>query len=89
MSEENSGGSGGLRNAIIGLISILITAITGIVAKNFMSDDTTPPPAATAPAPVVINLENNVKAGGSGGGSATPAPAPKKKDDWTKAEPKW
>ena len=89
MSEENSGGSGGLRNAIIGLISILITAITGIVAKNFMSDDTTPPPAATAPAPVVINLENNVKAGGSGGGSTTPAPAPKKKDDWTKAEPKW
>jgi len=30
--------------------------------------------------------------GGSGGGSSAPAPAAKpapKKDDWTKAEPKW
>lgn len=89
MSEENSGGSGGLRNAIIGLITIIVTAITGIVAKNFMGgDDATPPPAA-ATAPVVINLENNVKAGGgSGGGAQAAKPAPKK-DDWTKAEPKW
>lgn len=88
MSEEQGGGSG-LRNAIIGLITIIVTALTGIVAKNFIGeDDATPPPAATAP--VVINLENNntVKTGGGSGGAAQ-APAPKKKDDWTKAEPKW
>jgi hypothetical protein len=90
MSEESSGG--GLKNALIGLITIIVTAIAGVIGKNMMGGDE----AATAPvpavAPVIINLENNntVGGGGSGGGAAAPAakPAPKK-DDWTKAEPKW
>ncbi len=88
MSEESSGG--GLKNAIIGLVTIIITAIAGVVGKQLMGGDEAAVPAP-AVAPVVINLENNntVK-GGSGGGAAAPAakPAPKK-DDWTKAEPKW
>jgi len=86
MSEESSGG--GLKNAIIGLITIIVTAIAGVLGKNMMGGDEAAAPAP-AVAPVVINLENNntVKGGGSGGASA-PAPKPKK-DDWTKAEPKW
>ena len=89
MSEESSGG--GLKNAIIGLVTIIVTAIAGVIGKQLMGGDE----AATAPAPAVapvinLNVENNnsVK-GGSGGGAAAPAPAPKKKDDWTKEEPKW
>ena len=89
MSEESSGG--GLKNAIIGLVTIIVTAIAGVIGKQIMGGDE----AATAPAPAVapvinLNVENNnsVK-GGSGGGAAAPAPAPKKKDDWTKEEPKW
>jgi hypothetical protein len=85
MSEESSGG--GLKNAIIGLVTIIVTALAGVIGKQMMGgDDEAPAPAV---APVIINLENNntVKGGGSGGVSA-PAPKPKK-DDWTKAEPKW
>jgi hypothetical protein len=88
MSEESSGG--GLKNAIIGLVTIIVTAIAGVIGKQLMGgDEATPPPAATAPV-INLNLENNntVKSG-SGGGAAAPAPAPKKKDDWTKEEPKW
>ena len=89
MSEESSGG--GLKNAIIGLVTIIVTAIAGVIGKQLMGGDEAAPAPAPAVAPVVINLENNntVK-GGSGGGTAAPAakPAPKK-DDWTKAEPKW
>jgi hypothetical protein len=93
MSDESSGS--GLKNAIIGLVTIVVTAIAGVVGKKVMGDDEAPAAAAVAaPAPVInLNVENNnsVK-GGSGGGSAAPAPAAKpapKKDDWTKAEPKW
>jgi hypothetical protein len=93
MSEESSGS--GLKNAIIGLVTIIVTAVAGVVGKNLMGGDEAPPAAAVAtPAPIInLNVENNntVK-GGSGGGSSAPAPAAKpapKKDDWTKAEPKW
>lgn len=95
MSEESSGS--GLKNAILGLVTIVVTAIAGVIGKNIMGGDEAAAPApASAAAPVInLNLENNntVK-GGSGGGSAAPAaaPAPKpapKKDDWTKEEPKW
>lgn len=93
MSEETSGG--GLKNAIIGLVTIIVTAIAGVIGKKVMGDDeVATPPAVAAPAPVInLNVENNnsVK-GGSGGSAAAPAPASKpapKKDDWTKAEPKW
>jgi hypothetical protein len=92
MSEESSGG--GLKNAIIGLVTIIVTAIAGVIGKNVMGGDEAAPAPAAAAAPVInLNLENNntVK-GGSGGGSSAPAPAAKpapKKDDWTKAEPKW
>ena len=94
MSEESSGS--GLKNAIIGLVTIIVTAVAGVVGKNLMGGDEAPPAAVAAPAPVInLNLQNNntVK-GGSGGGGAAPAAAPAskpapKKDDWTKAEPKW
>ena len=88
MSEESSGG--GLKNAIIGLVTIIVTAIAGVIGKNIMGGDE----AATAPAPAVapvinLNVENNNSVKGGSGGAAAPAPAPKKKDDWTKEEPKW
>jgi hypothetical protein len=87
MSEESSGG--GLKNAIIGLVTIIVTALAGVIGKQMMGGDDEATAPAPAVAPVIINLENNntVKGGGSGGVSA-PAPKPKK-DDWTKAEPKW
>ena len=90
MSEESSGS--GLKNAIIGLVTIIITAGAGVAGKMLMGGDEAPVAAVAAPAPIInLNVENNntVKGGGSGG---TPAPAAKpapKKDDWTKAEPKW
>ena len=88
MSEESSGG--GLKNAIIGLVTIIVTAIAGVIGKQLMGGDE----AATAPAPAVapvinLNVENNNSVKGGSGGAAAPAAAPKKKDDWTKAEPKW
>jgi len=90
MSEESSGS--GLKNAIIGLVTIIVTAVAGVVGKNLMGGDEAPPAAAVAaPAPIInLNVENNntVK-GGSGGGSAPAAKPAPKKDDWTKAEPKW
>jgi len=93
MSEESSGG--GLKNAIIGLVTIVVTAIAGVIGKNVMGGDEAAAPAPAAAAAPVINLNlenNNTVKGGSGGGSSAPAPAAKpapKKDDWTKAEPKW
>ena len=91
MSEESSGS--GLKNAIIGLVTIIVTAVAGVVGKNLMGGDEAPPAAVAAPAPIInLNVENNntVKGGGGSGGASVPAakPAPKK-DDWTKAEPKW
>jgi hypothetical protein len=92
MSEESSGS--GLKNAIIGLVTIIVTAVAGVVGKNLMGGDEAPAAAAVAaPAPIInLNVENNnsVKGGGGSDGTSTPAakPAPKK-DDWTKAEPKW
>lgn len=87
MSEENAGG-GNIKNAIIGLITIIVTAVTGIVAKNFMGgeDEASTPPAAVAPV-INLNIENNNSVKGGSGGAA-PAPAPKK-DDWKNVEPKW
>ena len=88
MSEESSGG--GLKNAIIGLVTIIVTAIAGVIGKQLMcGEETAPPPAATAPV-INLNVENNNSVKGGSGGGAAPAakPAPKK-DDWTKAEPKW
>ena len=90
MSEESSGS--GLKNALIGLVTIIVTAVAGVVGKNLMGGDEAPA-AVAAPAPIInLNVENNnsVKGGGGSDGTSTPAakPAPKK-DDWTKAEPKW
>ena len=92
MSEESSGS--GLKNAIIGLVTIIVTAVAGVVGKNLMGGDEAPAvAAAAAPAPVInLNLQNNNTVKGGGGSGGTPAPAAKpapKKDDWTKAEPKW
>jgi hypothetical protein len=89
MSEESSGS--GLKNAIIGLVTIIVTAGAGVVGKMVMGGDEAPAAAVAAPAPIInLNVENNnsVK-GGSGGGSAPAAKPAPKKDDWTKAEPKW
>jgi hypothetical protein len=92
MSDESSGS--GLKNAIIGLVTIIVTAVAGVVGKNLMGGDEAPAAAAAAaPAPVInLNLQNNNTVKGGGGSGGTPAPAAKpapKKDDWTKAEPKW
>jgi len=89
MSDEAQGG-GGLKNAIIGLVTIIVTALAGVIGKKMMGGDEAAAPAPAAAPVINLNVENNnsVK-GGSGGGAAAPAPAPKKKDDWTKAEPKW
>lgn len=89
MSEESSGS--GLKNAIIGLVTIIVTAVAGVVGKNLMGSDEAPPAAVAAPAPIInLNVENNNSMkGGSGGGSAPAAKPAPKKDDWTKAEPKW
>ena len=91
MSEESSGSS--LKNAIIGLVTIIVTAGAGVVGKMLMGGDEAPVAAVAAPAPIInLNVENNntVKGGSGSGGASVPAakPAPKK-DDWTKAEPKW
>ena len=90
MSEESSGS--GLKNAIIGLVTIIVTAGAGVVGKMLMGGDEAPVAAVAAPAPIInLNVENNntVKGGGSGGASAPAAKPAPKKDDWTKAEPKW
>ena len=90
MSEESSGS--GLKNAIIGLVTIIITAVAGVVGKNLMGGDEAPVAAVAAPAPIInLNVENNntVKGGGSDGASVPAAKPAPKKDDWTKAEPKW
>ena len=90
MSEESSGS--GLKNAIIGLVTIIITAGAGVAGKMLMGGDEAPVAAVAAPAPIInLNVENNntVKGGGSGGASAPAAKPAPKKDDWTKAEPKW
>jgi hypothetical protein len=92
MSEEQSSG-GGLKNAIIGLVTIIVTAIAGVIGKKVMGGDEAPAPAAavSAPAPNIIINNSQTQAGGAKGGSAAPAtkPAEPKKDGWTKAEPKW
>lgn len=87
MSEEQSGG---LKNAIIGLITIIVTAIAGVIGKKVMGDDEAAAPApVVAPAPVInLNLENNVRGGGSAAPAPAPAPAPKA-DDVKTAKPKW
>ena len=87
MSEEKeaSGGSG-LKNAIIGLITIIVTAIAGVIGKKVLGGDEAPVAAVSAPAPNIVI--NNTQAGGGTGGK----PAEKKeekKDGWTKKEPKW
>ena len=90
MSEESSGSS--LKNAIIGLVTIIVTAGAGVAGKMLMGGDEAPVAAVAAPAPIInLNVENNntVKGGGSGGASAPAAKPAPKKDDWTKAEPKW
>lgn len=89
MSDEAQGG-GGLKNAIIGLVTIIVTAIAGVIGKKMMGGDEAAAPAP-AVAPVVINLENNntVKGGGSGSGAAAPAKPAPKKDDHLKKEPLW
>ena len=37
MSEESSGG--GLKNAIIGLVTIIVTAIAGVIGKQLMGGE--------------------------------------------------
>lgn len=92
MSEEEKGGSG-LKNAIIGLVTIVVTAIAGVIGKKIMGGEEAPAPvAATAPAPnIIINNSQTQASTTKGGSSAAPAtkPAEPKKDGWTKAEPKW
>ena len=86
MSEESSGS--GLKNAIIGLITIIITAVAGVVGKKMMGEDA-PVAAVVAPAPVVVP---NIIINNTQGGPVRDMIRQKveeKKDDWTKKAPKW
>ena len=72
-------------------MTIIVTAVAGVVGKNLMGGDEAPAAVVAAPAPIInLNVENNNTVKGGSGGASAPAakPAPKK-DDWTKAEPKW
>lgn len=85
MSEESSGS--GLKNAIIGLITIIITAVAGVVGKKMMGEDA-PVAAVVAPAPVVPNIIiNNTQSGPVR--DVIRGKVEEKKDDWTKKAPKW
>ena len=85
MSEESSGS--GLKNAIIGLITIIITAVAGVVGKKMMGEDA-PVAAVVAPAPVVPNIIiNNTQSGPVR--DMIRQKVEEKKDDWTKKAPKW
>jgi hypothetical protein len=93
MSDEENSGSG-LKNALIGLVTIIVTAIAGVVGKQIMGGDDAPAPApVVAPAPIInLNLENNNSVTNSGGAASGAAPAPAaapKKDDHLKKEPLW
>ena len=88
MSDEAQGG-GGLKNAIIGLVTIIVTAIAGVIGKQLMGGDEAAAPAP-AVAPVInLNLENNNSVQGGSGGAAAPAKPAPKKDDHLKKEPMW
>ena len=85
MSEESSGS--GLKNAIIGLITIIITAVAGVIGKKMMGEDA-PVAAVVAPAPVVPNIIiNNTQSGPVR--DVIRGKVEEKKDDWTKKAPKW
>ena len=86
MSEESSGS--GLKNAIIGLITIIITAVAGVVGKKMMGEDA-PVAAVVAPAPVVVPniIINNTQSGPVR--DVIRQKVEEKKDDWTKKTPKW
>ena len=90
MSEETASG-GGLKNAIIGLVTIIVTAIAGVIGKKVLGGDEAPAPAAVAaPAPNIVINNSQTQAGGAKGGSGAPAEKKEeKKDGWTKKEPKW
>ena len=86
MSEEPSGNST-LKNAIIGLITIIITAVAGVIGKKMMGEDA-PVAAVVAPAPVVPNIIiNNTQSGPVR--DMIRQKVEEKKDDWTKKAPKW
>lgn len=87
MSEEQSGSST-LKNAIIGLITIIITAVAGVVGKKMMGEDA-PVAAVVAPAPVVVPniIINNTQSGPVR--DVIRQKVEEKKDDWTKKTPKW
>ena len=86
MSEESSGS--GLKNAIIGLITIIITAVAGVVGKKMMGEDA-PVAAVVAPAPVVVPniIINNTQSGPVR--DVIRGKVEERKDDWTKKAPKW
>jgi len=86
MSEEQSGNST-LKNAIIGLITIIITAVAGVIGKKMMGEDA-PVAAVVAPAPVVPNIIiNNTQNGPVR--DVIGKKLEEKKDGWTKKTPKW
>ncbi len=87
MSEEQSGNST-LKNAIIGLITIIITAVAGVIGKKMMGEDA-PVAAVVAPAPSVVPniIINNTQSGPVR--DVIRKKVEEKKDDWTKKAPKW
>lgn len=88
MSEEQSGNST-LKNAIIGLITIIITAVAGVIGKKMMGEDA-PVATVVAPAPAVVPniiINNNTQSGPVR--DIIRGKVQEKKDDWTKKAPKW
>lgn len=65
MSEEKESMSSTLKNTIIGVVVTMVTAIGGVITTQFEKlfggdEPAVEAPAATqAPAPIILNIENN------------------------------
>jgi flagellar basal body-associated protein FliL len=97
MSEEKESMSSTLKNTIIGVVVTMITAIGGVITtqfeKLFGGDEPAAEaaaPAQQAPAPIILNIENNQTQNNNAGGGTKvvekvvekPAPEkPKAKED--------
>jgi len=90
MSEE---GGNSLKNSIIGLITVVVTALTGMVANNFLGEDDTGDEPVAAAAPVInLNLENNNQLNNNGGPDVIIIESDdgdEEEDAHLRAKPKW
>jgi len=90
MSEEKKEEStmSGIKKAIISGVTLLVTALTGLLVNKISGGEkkeaAPAPAAAVAPSIIINNSQSN-----SGGGAAPAKKLEEKKDGWTKKEPKW